>query len=298
MDVHWLAAHFYVAALAVVGTLVVGGVFLVHQRAAVDTTSSITWGGAGGVALFGNSGNGGTTGNQRVPTADILRGQERPADYILPTFTDEIGMVPVETVEGAQRELKALLAQITDTGSAPAPVTNSGAEIYSFIPQGLISIDTGDVEYTDAQLALYDYGNIVGGHIRGFELSHQHMITTIKDAYEDRGNAAKVAAAEQIGTDYIHLGEDLSAIDLVPDSVRGMHEALANSYKAAGEKHIAKFRTQNDEDFLKAVEAYNASAREFIRSYLALVTYFDIAGVRFRSSDPGSVFMFNAAAAF
>jgi hypothetical protein len=55
---------------------------------------------------------------------------------------------------------------------------------------------------------------------------------------------------------------------------------------------IVKLRTTNDNEFLAAMHAYNATALEFTKNFVALATYFSAAGVRFGTEDPGSVFTF------
>lgn len=272
------------------------GVIVVNGRAPLSATDAGgTWGGTG-ISLFSNIGGGrALVQTSRVRTEELLKGQvqNRTPYTILPVGDSG------QSTSGTEFNWEALMAQLVQPqGDTHQTTPESGLGLYSFIPSGLISVSNSEQERTEAQEALFEYGNNVGSFIRAFDDSHANMLQVLKDAYQDRGNAQKVQAAARIGQDYIHLGEELESMDAIPAEVGGMHAALAKAYKTAGQNLIAKLQTKSDQEFLTAVNTYNASVDQFQKSYIALVTLFEVAEVQFSQYDPGSVFMFQTTSGF
>lgn len=291
MHVHWLFAHVYISSLILAGLLLLGGVAIVTNRAPVaGSNTETTWGGAGGVAFLNAIGARAGSGNTRVQTQQLLEQQAQNHNPI--TITPIDPTAPIETVG---IEWEALLAQLVrPPGASTTPEGSGETGAYSFIPSGLISSIGQTKKRTAVQEALYQYGNTVGSYIQGFDALHANMLQVLKDAYEDRGNAEKVAFAIQIGADYVRLGKDIESIDDVPKTVQAAHMALAKAYQTSGDAMIAKLKTTNDDDFLTAVHTYNQSVEDFTKRYIALVTLFEVAEVQFGQDDPGKVFMFSA----
>lgn len=291
---HWLAAHVYVSLLALAGLLLLAGAYIVRESGPSPTSdAAITWSGAGGSSYLGPNVSPET--RPRISTEELLYGQNRVAEYsVLPVFSAVTG----EDVGGGAAvnlDLEALLNQLAPPEGGTARMEGeTGSDIYSFIPRGLISTTSTPVNRSDLQQSLFDYGNRAGAYIRAFDDAHTNMIQTLKNAYEDRSNPQKIAAAIKIGEDYQRLGENLEGMGDIPPSVASMHSAIANAYKDAGKKMILKLQTKTDNEFLAAMNTYNESVLEFTRRYIALVTYFSAAGVQFSTTDPGSVFMFTA----
>ena len=227
-----------------------------------------------------------------MSTEEFLNSENHSAQYSVIPFPAAVD----EEMAAPDVDLAVLLAQLAPpAGSAPASVSGEGGlDVYSFIPRGLISTTGPATNRSALQQELFDYGNRAGVYIRAFDDTHANMIPTLKDAYEDRKNPQKIAAAIKIGEDYQRLAQDLEDMGEVPAAVSSMHLALARAYKNAGIHMVLKLQTKTDQEFLAAMNTYNESALEFIRAYVALVTYFSAAGVQFSMTDPGSVFMFTA----
>jgi hypothetical protein len=292
-QVHWITAHVYVAVILLAGLLLLSGALVVQDRTSFPLSQgTVTWGGTGGLPLFGNSEN---PWPQRIRTADILSSSVGVEHSYIP-FNMKKNDPTIIGDTSASLDLETLLAQLSSPsgGATSVDVEDRGLDIYSFVPRGLISTETAAVNRTPAQQELFEYGNRAGAYIRAFDDSHKNMIVLLKDAYEDRVNAQKQSAAKKIGLDYQELARDLLDMGQVPSSVSQMHRALANSYNDVGRLMIAKLETTTDEEFLDAMNRYNESALQFTRAYVTLITYFSIAGVQFSKNDPGSVFMFTA----
>ncbi len=294
---HWIFAHLYVTGLVIAGLLLLTGVIVVNGRAPLGATDSTgTWGGTG-VSLFTNiTSKRAPSPQPRVRTEDLLKGQgqDRAPYTVLPVGTSASTEIKVDF------NWEALMAQLVKPQGNSTPETQSenSAGIYSFIPSGLISTAEPTQERDEQQDALFEYGNTVGSVILGFDEGHANMLQVLKDAYQDRGNAEKIRAAMRIGQDYIRLGNELESLDNIPEAAAGMHRALANAYKTAGQKLIEKLQTSSDIEFLAAVNTYNASVDQFQKSFVALVVLFEVAEVQFSQYDPGSVFMFQTTSTF
>lgn len=302
MLMHWFAAHLYVTAMLAAGILLLSGAVVVNQRSPVTLRAAdpvpSTWGGAGNVGVFENPGTSAPV--TRVRTEDLIKGQ-------LPQNT-QFSVIPIarsvgqETDESVARQGEPIadwsevLEQLVEPqgGVEPSEVVS---DIYSFIPRGLVSTDTQKTR-TEKQQRLFEYGNAVGSYVRGFDDLHPNLITVLKNAYEDRTDPEKKAAAEKIGKDYQQLGLDLLRQQDVPAEVRPQHLKLAKAYNDAGKLLVQKLNAETNDELLETVEAYNASVTEHIKATIALVALFEVAEVAFGQSDPGSVFMFASAPSF
>ena len=274
--------------------IIVASVYLVATRLPVSATNGVgsTWGGAGSLRLFFSAQNTEEI-KQRPTTKEVLQEQPEIQQLIFsPTG------IAIEDEQNEGFDLADLLSQLTQGSSANSSATVEGPDfssIYSFIPQGFISTSTSVLETrTDTQQALFEYGNSVGSYLRGFEDSHTTMLTTLKNAHEDRGNSTKVEAAAQIGRDYIAFGNDLHELTPVPASAVSVHKAFADAHIEVGENLMAVVYAKDDAAFLDAIDVYNATVEAYAKEYVALATLFQASGVTFGSHDAGSVFAFNS----
>ncbi len=286
---NWLLAHAYVVFVALIGfTLIAGGVVL--RETSRPSSSSVTqWGRTGGV-MFWNSPQVASQSDQ-TPPHDATTQQQPTFSFIPIRRQDEVASDNPGTLPD---EWQSLLSALTQKATAPDKEIEPTTDAYNFIQQGLISVPDTTEQKTEFQKELFEYGNRVGVLVRAFDESHTSMISTLKDAYEDRGNTAKREAAVRIGTDYIQLGKDVEALAEIPSAVNSMHRAIARSYQAIGEKMILKLNATSDEEFVTAMHTYNASALEFTNNFVALASYLSGSGVRFSTGDPGSIFTFRS----
>lgn len=284
-----MVAHVYVALIGLLAfSIIVGGIILSDQRP--QAVSSVgTWNRAGGFTFVGNENGSSNPAPSYQPATPLATGAA--GDYV----PIQIQKQEIQSEPSLLDEWQSLLMQITEQrGPTESKETSATTDAYSFIPTGLISAVTPTRERTPEVDALYTYGNQVGALIRAFDESHTDMIVVLKDAYADRSNIQKRKAAEEIGLDYETLGQQLETLSDIPPAVAPMHRAIAQSYQEAGKKLIVKLRTQTDEEFLAAMHAYNASALTFTNNFVALATYLSANGVKFATTDPGSVFTFTS----
>lgn len=272
--------------------LVVGIGALALSRAPVRSTSSdeAQWQG-GGFALFQGATRA-PDSSVRMRTEDIIKTQAPDAN--LPTLlalTQPVLYLPDSDVE---TDITDLLATLTKKSTAPLKPEKSGESVLSFIPEGLVSTSSPQQRRTAKQALLYDYANTIGSYVQGVESSNTRMVQSLTAVLQDRGNSAKMAEAEQIAQSYGDLAKSLKDVS-VPKDVRGLHDAFVESHAAVDTHLRAVIQSASDSDLVSAIGTYNESAEQYIRNYLALVTFFESEQVRFDSFDPGSIFTFSAA---
>lgn len=286
-----LSAHPYFTMVSVLTLLISLGLLVVVPRLGITSSSSrTTWTSAGSIFL---SGKGSAPPANGLNPLDIIRGHS--LDTNLPT-------IPLPQTPGVQEsndaytgsldELLALLSATTSTKTAQGAETTALNGGFSFIPQGLLSVDSNLQERTPLQSELYSYGNDIGTFIQAFESLHTNIAQIQKDHMEDRTNSQKIGGLRRLGEDYAQLGSELAAIQSIPSSAQSAHTAYANSYIEVGANLEKIATTKSDEEFLKALEVYNASVESLSRRFFILTTVFSTNGVKFSSTEPGGVFMF------
>lgn len=287
----WVYRHPYLATSIAAFAVLVLFLSIFASRSGVSTSSGNTnWIGASiFLGLRGNEA-------ERLGTGG-LRGQQ-------PETTD-VGYIPItvpsgdpESESSLGNELAWLLAQLIQPKGQSGTTTIDVSSSFSFIPQGLISTANTGKQLSGREAALHAYGNEVGTYIQGFEAAHTRSAQILTDHAEDRGNAEKAGRVDQLGYDMAELGFDLTQMDTVPEEARAAHTAFASAYRVVGTNLTKIAATKTDEEFLNAITAYNESVEALSRRFFILATVFSAQNVAFSSSDPGSVFTFNATPSF
>ena len=294
----WIRIHPYASALCVAGIMVVVGIFIVQWRTAVPVTNTSTWSGAGfeipDPTSYGPIQNTGTSKEE-----DIIRQAQSgsPYTYIPPALVSNSG---TGTETSGPFDINDFIAMLLrDSSYKPAKTIDDSsllADAYSFIPNGLISTTTPQKTLTNTQQTLYSYGNDIGSYIQSFEEQYLGAAATIlKDQAEDRTDPQKAAAVEDLARAMQELGQTLLSIENVPPEIASAHAALAKSYIAIGTNLALVPKAKSDDDFLKAIETYNASADTFTSNYVSMTTFLGAHAVTFNPRDAGSVFTFTQA---
>lgn len=287
----WVHRHPYLASSVAVIALLGLALSILATRTGVGANQSgDNWVGAGSVFFTGGQR---LTETERLRAQDVVKQQSEQAD---------LGYIPIASpLEGTGAEepsfgndLTALLAQLVQPAAGNEGNTNvETSSAFSFIPQGLISIANTERQPTPEADALHTYGNDIGTYIQGFESMHSNSAQILKDHAEDRGNADKAAKVDQLGYELAALGRDLNLLETVPEDVKAAHSALSTSYRLVGTNLTKIAATKTDEEFLDAINAYNASVEGLSKRFFVLVGIFSANNVTFSSSEPGSIFMFN-----
>jgi hypothetical protein len=177
---------------------------------------------------------------------------------------------------------------------------------------------------TAEQKLLHDYGNTLGSIIRDFETAHTEVVQTLKTFFDSRTDTSKAAGIPKVAdayaqlkaassattqpvsataaaanlqiaaNDYVQLSTAIAGLNNIPPQAEILNAKLAKGYADVAEGFSRLTKSENDAQLLEAINTYNATAEEFIRNYVALVTLFSAYGVKFSSSDPGAIFSFSA----
>lgn len=282
----WVHRHPYLATTITVGTLLIFlGSIVASRLGVVGTQSNGNWVGTG--SIFSGS-------DQQAIEAARLRAEEAVKRG---SANVEVGPIPitVPTTEGeteTEIDFVELLASLIQPRNATNTVSIDVSSAFSFIPQGLVSTSNLETKRTPTQEALHSYGNEVGTLIQGFESSHTNSVPILKDHAEDRGNAAKAKEVDNLGYALAAFGRDLGQLQNIPPEAAAAHSALATTYRQVGTNLTKVAATTNDEQFLEAVNIYNASVESLSKRFFVLVSVFTANNVTFSPSEPGSVFMF------
>jgi len=289
----WLRAHPYTSAISAAVLLVFVGAYIVISRASQPAgTSPTSWGGEA-VPFLDPTSYAPATGPSREDGSIMQQVQDGPPyTYIAPNF---VNTAPPAEDNSDSYNFDAFIAELTKQSVVKATAdTGGGAQsAYTFVPRGLISTTTSRAARSALQQQLYDYGNDIGSTIESFEQQHSNTVQVLKVQVEERANPEKAAAVVKIGRDFEELGKLLLQMDSVPPAAATAHGALAQSYIELGKKLALVPGAERDADYIKAIEAYNASADTFVQNYARLVSLFGAYSVTFTSIDGGKVFTFN-----
>lgn len=297
----WIRMHPYTSAVLAVCLVVFFGVILVNQKSAVssDSSSIIAWGG-GGDGFFNTPL--GSKPAEIEERRDLFQAVQNTAPFsYIPFRNTSQSLIETEEQDAELAEvLKFLSGAISgnETGNINPTTEGSGFDVYSFIPRGLIATTSTRAIRTSTQNELYGYGNDAGFIIMTFEDTNEGMSRVLKDQAEDPTNAEKNQRLQDLAEDMIRVGEDLEALNRVPQIAVAANKALAKSYKEMGAKLALISGVSGDDARIEAMLSYNTTVESFVKNFVNVATLFSAAGVTFQQFDGGSVFTFSAGTSF
>jgi hypothetical protein len=300
-----IRSHPYAAALAGTCLVVILGTLLVLDRTATPSPSGVSaW--SGNTAALATS----TVPSDSAAVSQTITASTLTQDYGTATLpytanepvSDSQGTIQTGSGSAANPfDLNALLAELSQK-TLPSSVQlstttgNSAVNAWAYVPTGLIAIATTSSSRSASQQALYQYGNEAGSYVEGYDAAHHGQAQVLSDAQNDRQNATKAAAVENIGQDLETVGQGLAELSDVPAAAAADNTALSASYIDIGKKLIAVGQAEplSDSALVSAIETYDSAVNSFNGKYIALSTMFSSYGVTFSTSDPGSVFSFTS----
>ncbi len=280
----WLRGHPYSAALGAAGFLVILGIIIIGSRSGTTVLQNPRVWGGGAQPLIDPS-------RMSNPVLDIQRHFEQATNTQLYIYTSAGG---TESTESTAQGIDNLLAELSTPRSNTGTSNTIGTELaYSFIPTGLIATTSAQFAVkTDAQIALFNYGNEAGSYIQSYDDFNRNAPVILRNQAEDRQNEEKREAVRRIARSLSSVGRNMATIEDVPAAVLSAHTALAVSYQEIGGKLEKIPSAEGDEAFINAIKDYNASVEHFVTRYVTLARLFSIHGVIFAPHEAGSVFTF------
>lgn len=288
----WLRTHVYLASLVGALIITVLGALIVVKRSTVNPQPSglRAWGGVGS-DLFDPTNV--RSERQPLPQENLYTEvQNGPPFYYAPAANQ---LPLVQSQGGDDFDFESFIALLSVPSSSGKSTQTSGTELdaYAFIPQGLISTSTGDRERTPIQQALFNYGNEVGSYIQSYEERYRAAPQILRDQFEDRENAEKIAALRSLAGALEDVGYQLEGFEEIPSEVSAAHLKVAASYKELGTKLALIPEAKVDKEIIDAMLAYNAAVETYTKNYISLATLLSLYGVAFSQNDPGNVFTFS-----
>ncbi len=282
----WFASHPYAAASAAIGLLIVIGVIVVENRASVSPGTLSVWGGTGAPLLNPTSY---TPQNIQQATQNTGGGSGGAPIYIPPT---QGATADSETAE--DYDFQSLLSSLAEPSGTKSTTASTDIDLaYAFIPRGLIATNTPAVSRTPEQQALFTYGNDAASYIQTYEDSNRNAPIALRDQAEDRQDPQKKQSVKLVAMGLRTAGESLLGMEEVPSAIASPHKSLAESYIAVG-RALEKVPDANGDDaFIAAITAYNVEADTLVSHFNDLATTLALAGVKFTTGDPGSIFTFS-----
>lgn len=281
--------------VAVIILIIGGAIFVLQHTAVAPVNETSAWDGLGGVTndpVYTPT----KTVQEKQPT-NMTPGETTPAFNFTKTLATESddGSPTADDVN-----IDDLLAQLTKPTkkitASSSSITDLVKDAYAFIPTGLTSTTTPPQHRTVAQEALYSYGNEVGTTIQSFEETHKNAPQVLKDQSVDRADAQKGAQVAAIGDALIGVGNTIAHMDTVPKPIANYNTSLAQAYVDMGTKLKLVPKAQTDEQFVAAIQVYDAAVDSFAKTFVGLASYFAASGVIFGTDDAGSVFTFTNSA--
>jgi hypothetical protein len=308
----WLREHTTLLYGIGVGLVVLTGAVLVSNKFATNTeTTQYTWGSYGGAGRFISSEVFDTSLTDPLPLeeqfniADLYRNLETNPDRThasfvsgTPSTVGELNdlITSGEVFEFGEQSIEEFLASITPSASTQALFTDSDQEsAYYYIPK---TLSTGPVrttfEMTDAERALYNYGNDAGAPIELYGTLWGNTQAFVHRGFvEDRDDPKKREDLLKLAGGLSDVSMSLKDLDFMPGEVTKYHADIVDAYAAVAEKTRALAQTQTDEELLTAIEDYNAAADEFLRAYLSLSNVFLLNNITYPETEPGRVFVYS-----
>lgn len=185
-----------------------------------------------------------------------------------------------------------------DTSSTA--VADAIRDAFAAVPQFPLQFSSGGEAQarTPEQEAIFAYGNRAGSIIKRYEAEHADAVQLLAAQSADRTSASKAQALRTVGAAIAKIGTDIRALEGLPENAIEQNATFAERYEKAGGLLTKLADANDDQTYLAAINAYNASVSALIEQHIAMVTYFSLAGVHFSSTDGGSVFSFSGFGAF
>jgi hypothetical protein len=281
-----IASHPYIALATVVTLVLALGGAIVGMRSGVTPQGTNTWSAAAGI--FSPGSRVGATTNH---TSTLPNGPQELETIPLPRSSEE--------EEAAAATELADLLKLLSTPAAPTPGSEGegAASAYSFIPTGLISVETPS-KRTAQEQALYEYGNQLGTEIQAFESNYRDAPLILNTHALARTDARNIAEVKALGLAYAELGVRIRELNSIPAEAASFNDAYGNGYRILGTNMTKIASATTDEEYIAAVNTYNDGVANLTKRFLAIVTFFGANNITFASSDAGSVFMFSGTVGF
>ena len=307
----WFHEHLTLVYGITVGLIVVAGAVLVSNKFSTNSESTqYTWGSYGGGNRFVPTENLNQSLTKPLPlkeqfsVADLFHNLETNPERTNASFV--AGNIPivsaiknststVGTFKFDEASIEQLLASLKPSAKTQAlPGAQQGVAYY-YVPKNIsVPPPPPNIERSETQLALYNYGNDAGTPIELYATLWGSTQAFIHRGFvEDRSDPEKVAELLRLADGLSDVAASLKELENIQAQVTKQRARLVKAYEAMAEKTRAIAGAKTDDAVLAAVESYNTTADDFLIAYLSVASVFSLNGVTFSPEESGRVFVYS-----
>ena len=96
---------------------------------------------------------------------------------------------------------------------------------------------------------------------------------------------------EKIAETYLALAEKVESIETVPKEAKYLQNKISSSYRRGALAMGDLLTVTNSSELIDALIAYNKTAEDMAKAFVAVKDYIDINNLEFRQAEPGSIFV-------
>ena len=293
----WFRAHILatIATILSIFILVIG--VTAHEKSAVTPTGIKAWSGNNGTVPYAYSYFDTPVNNSTntESSADIAQNIQQDAE--LP----DLRKLNASGSSAPQKNPYGINAFTNLAGQTTPPAIKkpaaTGNSFFSntdfFIPRGIITVPPPPATRTPAEQKLFAYGNDVGFLIKMFEDTHRDSVASLDAFFSKRTDQSGINKVLSMAGDYAALSTRIAGIPSIPEDTTSMNTDLARSYGNIATGLTNLTHTTTDDGLIEAIKSYDATVEEFIGKFVALADFFSARGIKFSSSDLGSIFTFS-----
>ncbi len=138
---------------------------------------------------------------------------------------------------------------------------------------------------------LHEYGNELAKKLTTFRIAQGDQLALFNNFFKDSTEPTVQEKVIKLGSAYNALAIEIETLN-APESAGGADIAIVNALKSISQKIKTLATAQGDTEIYNESLSYNESSAELAKAMLVLIDSFTSNGVRYKSYEPGSIFMF------
>lgn len=163
-------------------------------------------------------------------------------------------------------------------------------EIYSLVYYKS-SVDLNQKSDSLGNAAIRQYGNELAKKLTTFRIQQGDQLIILDNFIKNSGSTIAQDKIEKLANAYKKLAKDITQTE-IPKSVKNINTAIATSLTEMSTELWAMSTKKTDTDILAQANEYNKTSAGLAKNMLRLIDTFMFADVKFKSNEPGAIFMF------
>ncbi len=138
---------------------------------------------------------------------------------------------------------------------------------------------------------LRKYGNALATELTSFRLAHSDQLAVLDTFIKNSSNSGAGEALISLANAYSSLSKDIGMLN-APSDVTKINQGISNALADISNALLELAEARADTEIYKKSIEYNKKSEDLAKFTLKLIDIFLFSDVRFKSSEPGSIFMF------